>query len=127
MLVRRIMPKIGEKTGAIAGFLGIAAGMATLAFAQSIGVVYAGLAVLGMGSGFTNVGLSALVSLYSDAKEQGRALGIYRSLGSLARAMGPLWAGIVFWRFGARNMYLVAACLMSIPFIVGARLPRPAK
>lgn len=127
MLVRRIMPRIGETRGVIFGFAAIAAGLAILAFAQTPAVVYAGLGVLGIGSGFANVGLSALVSLYSGAAEQGRALGIYRSLGSLARALGPLWAGLVFWWFHSERMYIVAAALMVVPLLVAVRLPQPKK
>jgi MFS family permease len=127
MLVRRLMPKIGEKTGTLAGLALVAAGLGILAFAKTAGPLYSGLAVLGVGSGFVNVGLSALVSLYSGAEEQGRALGIYRSLGSLARALGPLWAGLVFWWFQSQRMYTLAAVLMVVPILVGVLLPKPKK
>ena len=126
-LVRRLMPRIGEKTGANTGFLFVAAGLALLSLAQTPLAMYCGLGVLGIGSGFANVGLSSLVSLYSGAEEQGRALGIYRSLGSLARALGPLWAGLVFWWYKSQPTYTVAALLMLLPFLVGIRLPKPTK
>lgn len=126
-LVRRIMPRIGEKTGALSGIFWIALGFSGLAFSHTAGAMYISLTFVGIGSGFANVGLSALVSLYSGAGEQGRALGIYRSLGSLARALGPLWAGLVFWRYHGERMYIVAAILMCAPLLVGAQLPKPQK
>lgn len=127
LLVRRIMPRIGEKTGALAGFIFIAAGFAALAYVQTAGAVYSALALVGVGSGFANVGLSSLVSLYSTAEDQGRALGVYRSLGSLARAVGPLWAGPVFWWYQSGPMYKLAAALMCAPLVVGFFLPKPIK
>lgn len=127
MLVRRVMPRIGETRGVLFGFVAIGTGLALLALGETAKGIYVGLAVLGVGSGFANVGLSALVSLYSGVAEQGRALGIYRSLGSLARALGPLWAGLVFWWSGSERMYIVAALLMIVPLFVAYRLPHPKK
>lgn len=127
VLVRRIMPRIGEKIGALAGILSIGVGFAGLSVVHTAAGMYGALAFVGVGSGFANVGLSALVSLYSGAGEQGRALGIYRSLGSLARALGPLWAGLVFWWFRSQLTYTVAAILMCAPLAVGVQLPKPKK
>lgn len=127
VLVRRLMPRIGERTGALGGMLLIATALALLGQAQAAPLLYTGLGLLGLGSGFANVGLSSLVSLYSSAAEQGRAIGIYRSLGSLARALGPLWAGLVFWWYKSAPMYTVAALLMLVPVLVGIRLPKPKK
>ena len=126
-LVRRIIPKIGERPGAIGGFIFIGIGFAGLAFAQTPTLFYSALAFVGVGSGFANTSLSSLVSLYSTTDEQGHALGIYRSLGSLSRALGPLWAGFVFFRFHEESTYFTIACLMVIPFLLGSTLPKPNK
>ena len=39
---------------------------------------------------------SGLISLASSADEQGGVLGVYQSLGSLARAVGPFLGGFAF-------------------------------
>jgi MFS family permease len=126
-LVRRIIPKIGERAGAIGGFVFIALGFAGLAVAKDPTQLYTALAFVGVGSGFANTSLSSLVSLYCKSDEQGSALGIYRSLGSLSRSVGPLWAGVVFFTFHSAPTYFTTASLMIFPFLLGLTLPKPQK
>jgi len=126
-LVRRTIPKIGERAGAIGGFIFIAIGFIGLALAKNAPQLYGSLAFIGIGSGFANTSLSSLVSLYCKSDEQGHALGIYRSLGSLSRSLGPLWAGVVFFTFHSAPTYFTTACLMIVPFLLGLTLPQPQK
>jgi len=68
-----------------------------------------------------------LISLYSDAAEQGRVLGIFRSLGSLARAVTPILAGAVFWILGSRAVFVGAAALAVVALALSSALPKPVK
>ena len=68
-----------------------------------------GLACLATGSGLVNPATSGLISLYSGPQEQGRVLGIFRSLGSLSRAITPILAGAAFWLFGSRSVFIAGA------------------
>ena len=45
--------------------------------------------LLATGSSMAIPTLTSLVSLYTPAAEQGRSIGIFRSLGALARVVGP--------------------------------------
>ena len=54
-------------------------------------------------------------------------LGIYRSLGSLARAITPICAGILYWTTSAATLYLVAAVLALAACAATFRLPQPAR
>ncbi|HEY3755171.1 MAG TPA: MFS transporter [Opitutaceae bacterium] len=126
-IVRRAVPRFGEKPVLLAGMAFILIGMLGLALAQSQSGLYAGLAALGIGSGLTNPSVSSLVSLYSTRQQQGRMLGIFRSLGSLARGLGPLAACFIFWRFGPSAPFFIAAAVMLIPWFMALPLPRPAK
>ena len=54
-------------------------------------------------------------------------LGIFRSLGSLARAITPVLAGIVFWRFGSASVFVAGAVLSLLALALSARLPKPVK
>jgi MFS family permease len=127
LLVRRLLPRLGEKAGAIGGLALIAAGLAWLALAGRTAPFYAALALVSVGSGFTNVAFSSLISLYSPPDQQGRVLGVFRSLGSLARAVGPVVAGIVFWWCDSRFTYMLGAVLLLLPIVLAFRLPRPAR
>lgn len=124
-IVRRAVPRFGEKAVLLAGLFSVALGTALVGLAQSTVALYVGLAALGMGSGLINPSVSALVSLYSPAARQGRMLGIFRSLGSLARGVGPLVACFLYWWLGGTVTYLLAAAIVLVPWILVLPLPKP--
>ena len=74
-----------------------------------------------------NPSTTGLISLYASAAEQGRVLGIFRSLGSLSRAITPVLAGMVFWIFGGRILFILAAGSAVVALVLSTRLPQPAK
>jgi len=126
-LVRRLAPKFGEKKVAFAGLLLVAMGLALLSQATTGGIFYLGLATLAVGAGLCSPTLTSLVSLYTSASEQGSALGVFRSIGSLGRAVGPLLASFVFWWFGSGHLYLMGAALVTLAAALCLRLPQPDK
>lgn len=126
-LVRRLAPKLGETRVATAGLIIVAVGLAVLALAQSVGILYTGLGVMAFGMGLTSPTLTSLVSLFASESEQGKALGAFRSIGSLARAVGPILACFVFWWFGSTPLYFAGAAIVAIASILCSRLPAPSK
>jgi len=80
-----------------------------------------------MGSGLVNPSASGLISLYSHQGEQGRVLGIFRSLGSLSRAITPVLAGVVFFMFGAKSVFVGAAVLSAGAIALSRGLPKPTR
>jgi len=126
-LVRRLAPLLGERRVATIGLGAVAAGLLVLAAAQTVLVLYVGLAVLALGAGLCSPTFAALVSLYSGPEAQGKALGAFRSIGSLGRAVGPLGASAVFWWFGSAQLYVGCACLVAAAAFLAARLPQPDK
>lgn len=131
LLVRRAVPVLGERRAALLGLIALAAGFAGLGLAigvaKSAPLMFAALTVCAVGSGFANVSLSALVSLYASPEEQGRVTGIFRSLGSLARAASPAVAGLLFFRAGGTVTFSVAAALLLVPLSLALPLPQPQK
>ncbi len=130
-LVRRLVPKMGEKRAAILGIGSVAVGMIGLGlaigWARSVPLMYVALAFCAVGSGFANVGLSSLISLYAPPDEQGKVTGIFRSLGFLARACSPAVAGLLFFQLGGTLTFALAGALLGVPFVLGLALPQPAK
>lgn len=126
-IVRRAVPRFGEKAVLLAGLFCVCAGIALLGLAGSSALLYTGLAITGLGAGLTNPSVSALVSLYSPASQQGRMLGIFRSLGSLARGLGPLAACFCYWWLGGTVTYLLVAAVVIVPWFMVLPLPKPAK
>ena len=122
--VRRKAHQVGEKKMAMQGLLSIAPGLILIAFAQSSWVLYFGLFFLSMGSAMAIPTLTSLVSLYTPNSEQGRSLGIFRSLGSLGRVFGPIFASLIYWKFGSAIPYFIGAVLMVIPVMILSKLPK---
>jgi MFS family permease len=89
--------------------------------------MYVGLAFVAMGSGLVNPSTTGLISLYSSQDEQGRVLGIFRSLGSLSRAITPVLAGAVFFILGSRCVFVGAAAFAAAALVLSRRLPQPAR
>ena len=85
------------------------------------------LLTFAVGSGLVNPATTGLISLYSGPQEQGRVLGIFRSLGSLSRAITPLLAGAGFWLFGSRSVFIVGALLSAGAFGLSTTMPKPQK
>ncbi len=127
LLVRKAVPLIGEKAVTIWGLLLVAIGLLLVGLAHSPVLLYGGLAFMAVGSGFINPALSALVSLYAAADKQGATMGVFRSLGSLGRAIGPLVASFLFWWYGATVSYAVGAIILLVPLLIAFSLPKPAR
>ena len=86
--VRRKAAIIGEKRTAMNGLVTTLPGLMLIAYANNSWMLYAGLFFLATGSSMAIPTLTSLVSLYTPAAEQGRSIGIFRSLGALARVVG---------------------------------------
>jgi ferrochelatase len=123
--VRRKAHTVGERKMSFQGLVMIVPGLLILAFAQVSWMLYAGLFFLAVGSAMTIPCLTSLVSFYTPAHMQGQSLGIFRSLGSLGRVMGPVYASLVYWKYGSINAYLIGALLILLPATLVKLLPAP--
>lgn len=125
--VRRKAHQVGERKMSFQGLIAIVPGLILLAFAKAGWMLYAGLFFLSLGSAMIIPCLTSLASFYSPSHMQGQALGIFRSLGALGRVIGPIYASLVYWKFGSTNAYLIGAVLVFIPAFLVKRLPEPPK
>ncbi len=134
---RRVVQKVGQRRVILGGFITAAAAFLLvasipapvspgMAAAWTKPVFFIGMAMISFATGLILPSVSALVSLYSDATEQGRNLGILRSAGSLARVVGPISAALIYFHFGHHLwVYVIAALLMIPAFLVIKNLPEP--
>jgi ferrochelatase len=123
--VRRKAHQVGERKMSFQGLVSIVPGLIFLAFANAPWMLYAGLFFLALGSAMIIPCLTSLVSFYTPKNMQGQSLGIFRSLGALGRVIGPIYASLVYWKFGSMNAYLIGAGLILIPAFLVKRLPAP--
>lgn len=136
-LSRRVVGRFGQRKVVLFGFLTAAVAFLLVAVIPTpVGaailpawgkpVFFVGMGLISFATGLILPSVSSLVSLYSDASEQGRNLGILRSAGSLARVIGPISAALLYFHFGSHFwVYFAAAALMIPAFWVVRGLPDP--
>jgi len=122
--VRRKSGAIGPQRMALQGFVMVIPGLLCVGLAQNVWLLYVGLFLMAVGSAQVIPCLTALASTYTPANEQGRILGVFRSLGALARGAGPLLACILYWRLGSSISYYIGAAAIILPIMIIARLPK---
>ncbi len=127
VIVRRLLKKMRETAILTTGLLCSTAGLLLIGYAITPTFLYLGVGLLALGGGLVNPSTTGLISLYASASEQGRVIGIFRSLGSLARAVTPIIAGVVFYTLGAHCLYSVAGALALASCALSLKLPQPAK
>ncbi len=127
MIVRRMLKTQSETSVLSKGLISASIGFLIVGFAPTVTILAIGLGVLAVGAGLVNPATSGLISLYSQDHEQGRVLGIFRSLGSLARAVTPVAAGVVFWMLGSGAVFAAGAVLALGAWQFARSLPAPEK
>jgi len=122
-VVRRLAPRLGEKRVVLIGLAVLVPGMVLIGSAYWEPLFYAGLACMAVGSALIMPCLSALASRYAPPERQGLALGGFRSLASLGRAVGPVVGGVLYWSLGSAAPYYAGAAFLLLPLALAAGLP----
>jgi len=135
-LARQFVKRLGQRKVVMLGMLIAAVAFVWVAFipptlaaagSSAKTSFYLGLGLISFATGLILPSVSALVSLYSAASEQGRNLGILRSAGSLARVIGPVTAALLYFHFGSHFWVYFGGALLMLPAIWIVRgLPDPA-
>jgi DHA1 family tetracycline resistance protein-like MFS transporter len=119
LLVRRLLPILGETRMALAGFGSQAAGFVLIAIVTATGfapLVFASVAFVALGNGLIVPSVTGLASQAVSTKEQGRVQGGNQSVQALGRVLGPLWGGWTYAHIGAAVPYVTGA----IGLVLGA-------
>ena len=97
--------------------------LGAMSFAPSVPWLVVVLALLALGAGLSTPSLSSLVSRLTPPTEQGSALGIFQSISSIARIIGPVVAQLLYQE-GAHvhAPYLLATAAGFIGFLLSLRL-----
>ena len=128
-LVGRLAKRFGEGRLIAAGTLLSFLALGFLPYTQSRGPLLATLAVLAVGQGIAHPSLSALTSKLVDADEVGGVMGVYQSMSSLARIVGPFWAEVVYgklgyaWPFRTGSIFMLLACVVAVMAVFRLRRP----
>ncbi len=125
ILVRRLVHKTGERAMMWAGIIITVLGYWMLSIAHTQLLFYTSLTLISFGFGAFSPCITALVSLYAETHEQGGRIGTFRSIGSLARALGPFTLAFLYFRYGASISYLLGSILILLALLLTSRLPSP--
>ncbi len=129
LLVRRLLPKLGEYRMALIGALLMTVGLPLIALAgwsQSASQLYLVLPFSVMGFAALNPSLQASLSLRTSEHEQGEVLGFGQSASALARVLAPV-SGNYLFGFSAMYPYLAGGVLMAIGLVCVCLTGRGAK
>lgn len=121
-LVRRIVPKIGEKRAILIGMPLAAIGYASIVMMPHGWMVYFSIVLTGLGGGLAGPPLSSLVSKRAPAEKMGAAMGASQSATSLGLVIGPLIAGELYDRAGKGWPFYSAAGILIIGWLIAMRL-----
>jgi DHA1 family tetracycline resistance protein-like MFS transporter len=131
-LIGPLTKRFGEWPLAVTGTLLVAAGMVgfiSTSWWPALGLLLLAGAINATGRSLQQPTASALLSKFSDPKEQGVVFGLYHGLGSLARVVGPAVAGAAYQyrHTGAFAVACVVALLMSAwTFLLRQPAPQPS-
>jgi DHA1 family tetracycline resistance protein-like MFS transporter len=130
LLVRRIIPVLGERRSAMAGSAMTVGAYLCIAFAPIGSVVLLGILLQAAGA-ITNPAVQGMVSANASADRQGETQGALSSLQGLTAIVSPLVAGWLFSSFtgadalwslpGAPFVASALACCLSIWAVYGVR------
>lgn len=126
-LIRKWLPKFGERRLLFAGLVASLIGYFFIGLAGSIPFMAIAVTFLGLGNGMSNPSLNGSVSLLSGKEVQGNNLGVSQSLSSIARIVGPPTGGALYQHFGSSTPFFAAAAVGMVSavmvFVLGSRLP----
>lgn len=123
-IIGRLAKRFGERNLIVQGGLALAAGIALIPFSTELPVLIAAMVILAYGFSIINPSLNSLVSQNVGEDERGGMLGITRSASTMARVLGPTWAGYLFAIFGKDWPYFGGAIVMLIVVVLAIQLGR---
>lgn len=113
-VVGRLAKRFGEGNLIVQGAVALAIGMAMIPFSTSVTWLLVAMVVVAYGFSVINPALNSLISLRSDAANQGQVMGVARSATTMARVLGPAWAGALFAMLGMEWPYYAGAAVMLL-------------
>lgn len=130
-LVRKLLPRYGEKLLLRVGLFLLALSLGLIGVADELWILGVAMTILPFGQGLVNPSVLGSVSLLAGKHEQGRILGTAQGFSALGRIVGPLVGGWSYARLSHSAPYYIAAAtaLVACVLIValGSRVPSTGK
>jgi MFS transporter, DHA1 family, tetracycline resistance protein len=120
-LVGRLAKRFGETNLVIQGATALALGMLLIPFTNSLTTLLGAMVIVAYGFSIITPSLNSLISLQVASGEQGGVMGVGRSATTMARVIGPAWAGLLFSLLGMDWPYFGGAAVMVVVVLLGLR------
>ncbi len=119
-LIRKLLPRWGEKILLPLGLITMAVGLAGIGFSRDVTTMAIVMTLLALGYGFANPSTLGSISLLSNERQQGEIMGVTQSLSALARILGPPLGGLYYQKISPSAPFWIAGgvCLLAL-LIVG--------
>jgi multidrug resistance protein len=129
-LVRRLLPRVGERKMLVAGLSMMMVALALIAASSTLWILAVAQTFLAFGYSFANPSTMGSISLLANQKEQGEALGTTQGTASLGRIIGPATGGWLYQNIGMGTPFLtgslIACVALGIVLANFAHLPNSA-
>lgn len=113
-LVGWLARRFGEARLIIQGAVALAVGVFLIPFSDTIALLLVAMTIAGYGFSTVSPSLNSLISLQVGDDEQGGVMGVTRSAATMARFVGPAWAGFLFGALGRDWPYFGGALVMAV-------------
>ena len=123
-LIGPIRKRLGEVKMIIAGTLIMAFALCLIPFPKILYGELPIMALLAFGNSIATPVLTSLVSALSPENERGELIGVFQSVQSLGRIVGPVVGGSLFNYLSPNAPYWAGAIVMAVTFLIALRLRR---
>ena len=113
-LIRKWMPRFGERRVLLVGLACFAVSLALIPFSFTVALMGVTMTVLAVGNGMMRPPNLGLISIASPASEQGAVLGVTNSLASLGRILGPAAGGWLYEHVNKGAPFWFAAVIATL-------------
>jgi DHA1 family tetracycline resistance protein-like MFS transporter len=121
-LVGRLAQRFGEHRLVVGGAAALAVGMLAIPFASSVPLLGPAMLIVALGFSLMTPSLNSLVSLRVHSGALGGTMGVSRSATTLARVLGPGWAGFLFEYMGKDWPFFAGALIMAGVIVIALAL-----
>jgi DHA1 family tetracycline resistance protein-like MFS transporter len=120
-LIGPMARRFGEARLIVHGAAALAIGVLLIPFSHDLPLLLLAMVIAGYGFSVISPSLTSLISLQVGDDEQGGVMGVTRSAATVARFLGPAWAGLLFETLGRDWPYFGGALVMTVVVGLGLR------
>lgn len=110
-LIRKVIPKWGERKTIIYGMTLFILGSGAIAFSYHIYFLGLAVSLLSIGQGLLSPSLTGTLSISESPSHQGQLMGVTQSLSALGRILGPLLAGAIYLSTQTIGPFILSSAL----------------